>query len=73
MFDTIFSGKFRLLMSRTNQGNFSGANGVAAASDKTTYLVKPGALEMAQLSVPMPVEMFRDANTYSGSGSTDIW
>ena len=28
---------------------------------------------MAQLSVPMPVEMFRDANTYHGSGSTDIW
>ena len=72
-FDTIFSGKFRLLMSRTNQGDFSGSDGVTNGSDKTTYLVKPGALEMAMLSIPMPVEMFRDANTYSGSGSTDIW
>ena len=72
-FDTIFGGKFRLLMSRTNKGDFSSQNGVNNLSTKTTFLVKPGALEMAQLSVPMPVEMFRDANTYHGSGSTDIW
>ena len=72
-FSTIFSGKFRLLMSRTNQGNQAGENGVNAASTRTTFIVKPGAVEMAMLSVPMPVEMFRDANTYAGSGSTDIW
>ena len=28
---------------------------------------------MAMLNVPMPVEMFRDANTFAGGGSTDIW
>ena len=72
-FNTIFSGKFRLLMSRTDQGNVSTGAGVNAASTRTTFIVKPGALEMAMLSVPMPVEMFRDANTYHGSGSTDIW
>ena len=50
-----------------------GSAGVNARSTRTTFLVKPGALEMAQLSVPMPVEMYRNANTYSGGGSTDIW
>ena len=28
---------------------------------------------MAQLDVPMPVEMSRNANQYRGSGTTDIW
>jgi hypothetical protein len=28
---------------------------------------------MAQLSVPMPVELYRDANKYNGGGTTDIW
>ena len=72
-FDTIFGGKFRLLMSRTNQGNLSAEAGVNSRSVRTTFLVKPGAIEMGQLAVPMPVEMFRDANTYNGGGSTDIW
>ena len=72
-FQTVFGGKFRLIMTRANQGNRGGDSNVDSASTRTTFLVKPGALEMAMLDVPMPVEMFRDANTYRGSGSTDIW
>ena len=73
-FDTIFGGKFRLLMTRSDQGDRNaGDTGVSANSSKTTFLVKPGAIEMASLAVPMPVEMFRNANTYNGGGSTDIW
>jgi len=72
-FSTIFSGKFRLLNTRTNMGNNSAASDVTAESVKTTFLVKPGAVEMATLSVPTPTEIYRDANKYAGSGSTDIW
>ncbi len=28
---------------------------------------------MAALSVPAPVEIYRDARAYNGGGSTDIW
>ena len=63
-FQTVFGGKFRLIMTRANQGNRGGDTNVDSASTRTTFLVKPGALEMAMLDVPMPVEMFRDANTY---------
>jgi len=72
-FSTIFSGKFRLLTTRTNMGDNSAAAGVETASTKTTFLVKPGAVNMAALSVPTPTEIFRDANKYGGSGATDIF
>jgi len=72
-FTTAFGGKFRLLMSRADQGNRSGDANVHANSTKTTFMVKPGAIELAQLAVPMPVEMYRDANKYNGGGTTDMW
>lgn len=72
-FNTIFSGKFRLLSTRTNMGDNSAATNVTAESTKTTFLVKPGAINMAALSVPTPTEIFRDANKYGGSGATDIF
>ena len=72
-FQTVFGGKFRLIMTRANQRGAATLNNVNTQSTRTTFLVKPGAIEMAMLDVPMPVEMYRDANTYRGSGSTDIW
>lgn len=72
-FNTIFSGKFRLISTRTNMGSAAAAANVEAASTKTTFLVKPGAIEMATLAVPTPTEIFRDANKHMGSGTTDIW
>jgi hypothetical protein len=72
-FNTIFSGKFRLINTRTNMGNNSAASDVTTESVKTTFLVKPGAIEMATLSVPTPTELYRDANKYQGSGATDIF
>jgi len=72
-FTTAFGGKFRLLMTRADQGNRGADSNVHANSVKTTFMVKPGAVEMAQLAVPMPVEMYRDANKYNGGGTTDMW
>jgi len=72
-FTTAFGGKFRLVMTRADQGNRAGDTNVDAASTKTTFMVKPGAIELAQLAVPMPVEMHRDANKYNGGGTTNMW
>ena len=74
-FQTIFGGKFRLVLTRTDQGDFAAGstNAVNNASNKTSFLVKPGMISMNMLEVPMPVEIFRDANQYQGGGSTDVW
>jgi len=75
-FQTIFGGKFRLVMTRASQGdpNAYGATGaVNARSVKTSFLVKPGSVAMAALEVPMPVEIDRDAKSYHGGGSTDVF
>lgn len=72
-FTTAFGGKFRLLATRADQGNRGGDSNVDANSTKTTFMVKPGAIELAQLAVPMPVEMHRDANKYNGGGTTNMW
>lgn len=84
MFNTIFQGKFRLIQTRASQGiasaEFTKLNlgpGVdlagTAANSKTTYIVLPGAVAMAQLAIPEPVEIERSASTYGGGGSTSIW
>jgi len=79
-FDTIFGGKFRLIQTRANQtlssAQFTKLNtgpGIDIAGTKTSFLVTPGALAMAALSVQTPVEIFRDGRAYKGGGSTDIW
>lgn len=72
-FQTLFGGKFRLITSRTNQGNQAGLAGVQDASTKTTLLLRPGAIDMQSLSVPLPVELDRAASVHGGSGTTTIW
>ena len=72
-FQTIFNGKFRLLMTRADQGDRSADTNVNADSDKTTFIVKPEALTMKALDVPAPVEMDRNPEAFLGGGTTDIW
>jgi hypothetical protein len=75
-FQTIFGGKFRLVMTRANQGNpnaYGATDAVITESTKTSFLVKPGSVAMAALEVPMPVEIDRSARSYHGGGSTDVF
>jgi hypothetical protein len=72
-FQTIFGGKFRLLLSRVAQGNLSASANVNEFSTKTTFLVKPGSISFTNIVVPTPVEIERAAAAYTGGGSTDIW
>jgi hypothetical protein len=75
-FQTIFGGKFRLVMTRANQGNpnaYGAVDAVITESTKTSFLVKPGSVAMASLEVPMPVEIDRSARSYHGGGSTDVF
>jgi hypothetical protein len=75
-FQTIFGGKFRLVMTRANQGNpnaYGATDAVITESTKTSFLVKPGSVAMASLEVPMPVEIDRSARSYHGGGSTDVF
>ena len=72
-FQTIFNGKFRLLLTRADQGDQSASLNVEAGSTKTTFIVKANALGMKALDVPAPVEMDRNPQAFYGSGTTDIW
>jgi hypothetical protein len=72
-FQTIFGGKFRLILSRVAQGNLAAGANVNEFSTKTTFLVKPGAISFTNIVVPTPVEVERNAARYTGGGSTDIW
>ncbi|MBT4795222.1 MAG: hypothetical protein HON83_02195, partial [Candidatus Marinimicrobia bacterium] len=79
-FQTIFGGKFRLIQTRAAQG-FTSAQltkintgaGVDIVGTKTSFIVAPGALAMAGLEVPTPLEIDRDAKAYMGGGTTEIW
>jgi len=72
-FTTIFGGKFRLIMTRANQGNVSAEAEVNAQSTKTTFIIKPGSVASAAMPVPTPVEVDRSAASYLGGGSTNVW
>ncbi len=72
-FQTIFGGKFRLLLSRVAQGNLAASGNVNDVSTKTTFLVKPGSISFTPIAVPTPVEVERAAASYTGGGSTNVW
>jgi hypothetical protein len=72
-FSTIFSGKFRLITSRWNQGNFSATTAVNAQSTKTTFIVKPGAILWNPIPLETPTEIDRDPKAYLGGGTTEMW
>jgi len=79
-FETIFNGKFRLILSRANT-SFTTAElakinvgaGVDIVGQYTSFLVLPGAIAMEQLDIPEPVEVDARAAAYKGSGTKEIW
>lgn len=73
VFQTIFGGKFRLLLTRAAQGNVAASANVNDRSVKTTFLLKPGCVSFSPIAVPTPVEVQRNAEAYAGGGSTSIW
>jgi len=72
-FQTVFGGKFRLVLTRASQGNLSASANVNDQSTKTTLIVKPGSIAFSGIAVPTPVEVDRNAASYTGGGSTNIW
>jgi hypothetical protein len=72
-FQTIFGGKFRLILTRVDQGNLAASANVNDQSVKTTFVVKPGAIAFSPILVPTPVEVERDAAAYTGGGTTSVW
>lgn len=72
-FQTIFGGKFRLLLTRAVQGDLSATANVNDRSVKTTFIVKPGSISFTPMPLPVPVEVQRTAGSYNGGGQTDIW
>jgi len=84
MFETIFQGKFRLIKSRANMGfssaeltalnaNKPGGGGVALAGKQVAFIVLPGAIGFKDLSIDVPVEAKRNASSFNGMGSTEMW
>ena len=80
MFNTIFQGKFRLIQTRASQSltsaeltKINAGAGVDIVGTKTSFIVLPGALAMAPLAVPEPLEITRDGNAYKGGGVTSVW
>jgi len=79
-FETIFGGKFRLIITRANMG-FSTAEltklntgaGVDIVGTKTSFFILPGSVAFQQLMVPDETEIYRDAGAYRGGGTTEIW
>jgi len=73
-FQTVFGGKFRLVMTRANQMISGASSGdLNAQSTKCSFLIKPAAMTYAPVSVPTPVEVDRNAASYTGGGSTNVW
>jgi len=73
-FSTVFGGKFRLVMTRANQmvSGFSSGD-ITAQSTKCSFVIKPGSVAAQAISMPTPVEVDRNAASYTGGGSTNVW
>jgi len=72
-FNTIFAGKFRLILTRANQMISAAAGDLNGQSDKCTFVIKPGSVAAANIGLPTPVEVDRNAASYTGGGSTNVW
>jgi hypothetical protein len=73
-FQTIFAGKFRLVLSRANQMTSNVAAGdLNAQSDKCSFVIKPSSMHYSSIATPIPVEIDRTAASYAGGGSTRVW
>lgn len=72
-FETILGGKFRLLLTRANQGNLAASANVNDFSTKVTTIVKPGAISFTPIAMPDPVGIERRESSYNGGGDTAVW
>jgi hypothetical protein len=79
-FESIFSGKFRLVMSRTNTSfnttelaAINGGSGVDIVGTRTSFVVLPGAIAFENLTIPKPTGIDENEASYHGGGSTDVW
>jgi hypothetical protein len=73
-FDSVFGGKFRLVMTRANQRISGEASGdLNAQSTKCSFIIKPESVAFAPVMVPTPVEVDRNAASFTGGGSTNVW
>jgi hypothetical protein len=72
-FQTIFGGKFRLILTRAAQGDLSGSANVNDRSVKTTFIIKPGSISFTPIPVQVPVGVERNEESYTGGGSTNVW
>jgi hypothetical protein len=72
-FNTIFAGKFRLILTRANQMISAATGDLNAQSTKCTFVIKPGSVAAAGIGLPTPVEVDRNAASYTGGGSTNVW
>jgi hypothetical protein len=72
-FSTIFGGKFRLVMTRASQRATTATGDANAQSTKCTFVIKPQAMAYAPIAAPTPVEVDRNAASYTGGGSTNVW
>lgn len=79
-FETILSGKFRLVKSRANTSfttaelaAINGGSGVDIVGKRTSFIVLPGAIALEPIAIPEPVGIDKDESSYHGGGSTDVW
>jgi hypothetical protein len=72
-FQTIFGGKFRLLLTRAAQGNFAASGIVNPRSTQTTFLVKPGSVAWTPIPIETPTEVDRNPRAFRGGGTTQVW
>lgn len=79
-FESILSGKLRLIQGRSNTSlsaaqltAINSGAGVDIVGTKTSFIVLPGAIAMEGLSVPKPVGVDNDESAYHGGGTTDVW
>jgi hypothetical protein len=79
-FESILSGKFRLIQGRTNMSLSSAeltaintGAGIDIVGTKTSFVVLPGAIALEPLAIPDPVGIDKDESAYHGGGTTDIW
>ena len=79
-FDTIFQGKFRLFVTRTNMNMSSaeitalnGGGGVNIVGTKTSFIILPGSIESEPLVMPVPIELTRNGAAYQGGGTSNVW
>ena len=79
-FQTLFQGKFRLILTRGVKGlstteltALNAGAGVDIVGKKTTVIIAPGAIARENLTVPLPFEVERKASSYHGTGDTTVW